>query len=65
MDERPAEEQLLEGGLDRVVDVAKYLKISTAQVYVLLATRQLPCVRIGRCRRCRTGPSSPLPPGTW
>jgi excisionase family DNA binding protein len=51
MDERQAEEQLLEGGLDRVADVAKYLKVSTAQVYVLLATRQLPCVRIGRCRR--------------
>jgi excisionase family DNA binding protein len=51
MDERQTEEQLLEGGFDRVANISKYLKISTAQVYVLMATRQLPFVRIGRCRR--------------
>jgi excisionase family DNA binding protein len=51
MDEHQAEEQLLECGLDRVADVAKYLKVSTAQVYVLMATGQLPFTKIGRCRR--------------
>jgi len=51
MDERQAEEQLLEDGLDRVADVAKYLKISTAQVYILMGRGDLPYTRIGRCRR--------------
>jgi excisionase family DNA binding protein len=51
MDERQAEEQLLAEGLDRVADVARYLKISTAQVYVLLRRGELPFTRIGRCRR--------------
>jgi hypothetical protein len=42
MDERQTEEQLLAEGLDRVADVARYLKISTAQVYVLMERGELP-----------------------
>src|SRR4051812_32126686 len=45
------EEDLLSDGLDRVADVARYLKISTAQVYVLMGRGELPYTTIGRCRR--------------
>jgi excisionase family DNA binding protein len=51
MDDRRAEEALLCEGLDRVADVARYLKISTAQVYVLMQKGLLPYTKIGHCRR--------------
>jgi excisionase family DNA binding protein len=51
MDECQAHEQLLADGLDRVADVARYLKISNGQVYVLMERGELPYTKIGCCRR--------------
>jgi excisionase family DNA binding protein len=51
MDERQTEEQLLEGGFDRAADVSKYLNVSIAQVYLMMAKGELPFTKIGRCRR--------------
>jgi excisionase family DNA binding protein len=51
MDERRVAEELLAEGLDRVADVARFLKVSVAQVYVLMHQGQLAYTKIGRCRR--------------
>lgn len=42
---------MLAGGLDRVTDVARFLKVSTALVYLLMNRGILPYTTIGRCRR--------------
>jgi excisionase family DNA binding protein len=44
-------EALLCEGLDRILDVALFLKVSRSQVYALMDRGLLPYVRIGRSRR--------------
>jgi excisionase family DNA binding protein len=44
-------EQLVEQGLDRVAEAARFLKISVSHVYSLMEKGVLPSVRIGRSRR--------------
>jgi excisionase family DNA binding protein len=42
---------LVRDGLDRVADVARFLKLSRSTVYHLMDTGVLPSVKIGRSRR--------------
>ena len=42
---------LVEGGLDRVPDVARFLGLSRSRVYSLMDAGQLAYVKIGRSRR--------------
>lgn len=44
-------EELIGGGLDRIRDVAAFLKVSRSQIYALMGRGVLPFVRIGRSRR--------------
>lgn len=45
------EDNLVNSGLLRVGDAAKFLSVSRAMVYKLMETGQLRYVKIGRCRR--------------
>ncbi len=48
----PAEtEDLMREGLDRVSDVARFLKLSVSTVYDLMGQGQLPFIKIGTARR--------------
>jgi excisionase family DNA binding protein len=48
----PAEDaELVLGGLDRVGEVAVFLKLSTSTIYGLMAAGSLPSVKIGKSRR--------------
>jgi excisionase family DNA binding protein len=38
-------------GLDRVTDVARFLKVSPSMVYALMARGTLPFVKLGKARR--------------
>ena len=42
---------LLTEGLDRIQDVARFLRLSRSQIYALMHRGALPYVRIGRSRR--------------
>jgi excisionase family DNA binding protein len=43
--------ELLVEGLDKIPEVACFLKISNSQVYALMQQGQLPYVKLGRSRR--------------
>jgi excisionase family DNA binding protein len=44
-------EHLVEDGLDRVREAAKFLAISVSQAYVLMDRGELPYVKFGKSRR--------------
>jgi excisionase family DNA binding protein len=43
--------QLLGDGLDKVAEVAKFFRLSVAQVYVMMQRGDLPFIQVGKCRR--------------
>jgi excisionase family DNA binding protein len=43
--------QLLSEGLDKVTEVAKFFRLSVAQIYVMMNRGDLPFIRVGKCRR--------------
>jgi excisionase family DNA binding protein len=47
----PPESELVRDGLDRVPDVARFLKVCVAQVYRLMEAGDLPYVKLGKSRR--------------
>jgi len=44
-------QEVVAGGLDKVQEVARFLKLSVASVYKLMDKGDLPYVKIGRSRR--------------
>jgi excisionase family DNA binding protein len=48
---KPGADELLTDGLDRVSEVAGFLRVSRSQVYRMLDEGLLPSVRIGNARR--------------
>jgi excisionase family DNA binding protein len=55
MNARERSQELLGQGLDKIPEVARFLKISTSQVYALMNQGQLPSVKLGRSRRIPHG----------
>ena len=51
MDGSDHEARLLDDGLDKVAEVARFFKVSVAMVYVWMQEGRLPSVKIGRSRR--------------
>ena len=45
------QQDLVSGGLDRIREVAEFLKICTAQVYRLMENGSLPYMKLGKSRR--------------
>jgi excisionase family DNA binding protein len=50
-DERDNAKRVVGGGLLTVRQAARFLNISIAKTYALMADGELPFTRIGRCRR--------------
>ena len=51
MSETTANADLVQDGLDRVADVARFLKLSPSTVYGMMDRGLLPYVKIGKARR--------------
>jgi excisionase family DNA binding protein len=51
MSEMPAKADLVQDGLDRVVEVARFLKLSPSTIYGMMDRGVLPYVKIGKARR--------------
>jgi excisionase family DNA binding protein len=51
MDASSDAEHLVEGGLERVREAARFLGISLSQTYVLMDRGELPYVKFGKSRR--------------
>jgi excisionase family DNA binding protein len=51
MDTPITAEQLVESGLDRVREAARFLGISVSQAYALMERGELPFVKFGKSRR--------------
>jgi excisionase family DNA binding protein len=51
MAEHEARTRLMLGGLDRVAEAARFLKLSPSTIYALIGRGVLPSVKIGKARR--------------
>jgi excisionase family DNA binding protein len=51
MSENSGKEDIVQDGLDRVAEVARFLKLSPSTIYKLMDRGLLPYVKIGNARR--------------
>jgi excisionase family DNA binding protein len=51
MTKRLPSQEIVVDGLDRIAEVARFLKVCTAQVYRLMDNGHLPYVKLGKSRR--------------
>ncbi len=43
--------ELMAEGLDRIEQAARFLGVSKSRIYLMMASGELPSVKLGKCRR--------------